>query len=99
MRLSLWMSALAAVTLVAGMSPATPASAREKCKPRVTAKAIGNFQFSTRITARNRWKAAARDKYGPNFGTWLRAEDRKDKCDKDQPGTKWICVANARPCK
>ncbi len=98
MRLRRWLSALAAAALVAGVGAAIPAAAKDGCKPRVMAKAIGNFQFSTRITARNRWKAAAREKYGFDFGTWARAASRIEKCDKDKPGKKWICVASARPC-
>ncbi len=89
---------LAVIALV-GVSAALPVPASAACKPDITREAIGNFQFSTRLTARNRWRAAVRKKYGSKFAVWTRAADRKtEECTKKGPGGKWVCVASARPC-
>lgn len=89
---------LAAIALV-GVLAAFPAPASAVCKRDITREAVGNFQFATRLTARNRWRAAVREKYGSKFAVWTLASDRKtEECNKKGPGAKWRCIASARPC-
>lgn len=89
----------AAILLAGAVTPlaVTTATAQPACKPKVSAKAVGRFEFSTRITVRNRWKAAARDRYGRNY-TVVRARNKDERCDKSGPGARWICRLTARPC-
>ncbi len=98
MTLRPWVSAAAAAVLAIGAASALPAPAKAECKSDITREAIGNFHFSTRITARNRWRAAARQKYGRAFATWARADRKTEQCDKSGPGGQVRCIASGRPC-
>lgn len=86
----------AAAAMLAAVCAAAPAEAR--CRGDVSAFAVGNFQFSTRITARNRWRSKVRVRYGSAYASWVNAKDKTEQCDKSGPGKKWRCVASARPC-
>lgn len=99
MTLRPWMSTGAAAALAVGATLSLPAApAHAGCKPDITREAVGNFTFSTKITARNRWRAAVRQKHGSAFATWTRADRKTEQCDKTGPGGKLRCVASARPC-
>lgn len=97
MKRTAWMPALAGAVLAASLS-ALPAPAMADCKRDITRGAEGRIQFTTRLTARNRWRAAARERHGAAYAVWVKADRKTEDCDKRKSGSGWSCVASARPC-
>lgn len=88
-----------AATVAVGVLSAMPTPASAKCYRDITREATGRIQFVTRLAARNKWRAAARQRYGAKFAVWtLAADDKTEQCNKKGPGAPWRCIASARPC-
>jgi hypothetical protein len=75
---------------------AAPASAA--CRAPREAYARGALQTATELIARSRWRSEVRGAYGLGFARWSLAKDKTMRCRKIQPGSRWHCVARARPC-
>jgi hypothetical protein len=75
---------------------AAPASAA--CRYPREAYARGALQTATELIARQRWRSEVRRAYGLSFARWSLAKDKTMRCRKIQPGSRWHCVARARPC-
>ena len=76
---------------------AAPASAR--CRGLVRGEmAHGALQSFTEISARSKWRAAVRARYGSRYTRWAVATDKNVDCKKGEPGRRWHCRASARAC-
>ena len=87
-------AALAAVMLIGA---AVPASA-ECRRPIMGERSVGMIQTTTEFSARSKWRAAVRARYGARYARWAKAEEKKMQCSKQEPGRRWACRAVARPC-
>jgi hypothetical protein len=88
---------IGAAALVGAMAMA-PAAASAACRGYVQASAEGTFKLPTELISRARWRSEVRDRYSSAFAFWSKAEDKVTRCQKQDPGDKWRCVARARPC-
>lgn len=90
--------ASAAALVLAGLAVVTVPEAQAACRSAITRTADGNIQWTTRLTARNRWRARVRQIHGSGFARWANASNKDENCRKPGPGQKWRCSARARPC-
>jgi hypothetical protein len=91
-------AAAAAVALVGAAALLDSAPASAACRAPREAFARGALQTPTELIARARWRSEVRRAYGLSFSRWSLAKDKTMRCRKIQPGSRWHCVARARPC-
>jgi hypothetical protein len=91
-------AAVAAAMLSGAMAILEPAPASAACRATREAFARGALQTPTELIARARWRSEVRSAYGLSFSRWSVAKDKTMRCRKIQPGSRWHCVARARPC-
>lgn len=99
MRVNMFTRAAVISATVAGVSmlaAAAPASA--ECKAPQTATAHGLFKGVTGIEARAAWRIAVTGKDGVAYALWSKSKNRSTTCWEQKTGSKWKCVAKARPC-
>jgi len=99
MRANIFTRAAIVTASVAGLSmlvAAAPASA--ECKKSQTATATGLFKGVTGVEARASWRLAVIAKDGVAYALWSKSKNRSTTCWTQSTGSKWKCVARARPC-
>jgi methylthioribose-1-phosphate isomerase len=99
MRVNMFTRAAIVTGAVAGLSmlvAASPASA--ECKAYQTATAHGLFKGVTGVEARAAWRIAVTGKDGVAYALWSKSKNRSTTCWEQKTGSKWKCVARARPC-
>lgn len=91
-------AAASAAALFVAMAVVQPAPASAACRAPREAFARGALQTPTELIARARWRSEVRGAYGLSYARWSLAKDKTMRCRKIQPGSRWHCVARARPC-
>lgn len=94
-------AATAAFAILVSVSATAPVVAlgSERCLDEVMVRGPSAPSHSSAIAAAIRaWQPVAGRRYGRQFADYWYSGDRQITCEWNNPGTRYRCTVNARPC-